>query len=67
MVITNATVLLTNSADQILLDTDMPCPYNKAFAPEQTPLQLEFKASYNTGVEYVREVFQIEPEVINVR
>lgn len=67
MKIKSITVLLTLGADRIFVKTDLPCPYVTAYAPEQTPLQLDFEATYNTGIEYVRRVFGIEPEVINGR
>lgn len=59
-------VLLTDATDIVAVHTDMPCP----FVPESgmaQPLVLEFKASYNKGAEYVRNNFNIEPEIVNVR
>lgn len=67
MTIKSITVLLSHGADKVFIKTDFPCPYVLAYSPEQTPLQLDFEASYDTGVEYVRRVFGVEPEIINVR
>lgn len=52
------------SADRVVLFTDKPCPFVTKFLPSQPPLQLEFVASSGCGVEYVREHFGIEPEIV---
>jgi hypothetical protein len=67
MEIKSITVLLTHGCDKVFVKTDLLCPYVPAFQPEQLPLQLDFDATYDTGIEYVRQVFGIEPEVINGR
>ncbi len=67
MKITKAIVVLSFGADTILLDTDYPCPFTKLGVPSQPNLTFEFKASYDTGVEYVRNQFGVEPEVISRR
>jgi hypothetical protein len=67
MKIIKATVLLTRAADKVVLKTELPCPYAKAFAPEQTPLELQFDATIDTGVGYCRRVLGIEPKFINAR
>jgi hypothetical protein len=64
--IKKATVLLTNGPDRIMLQTDLPCP----FVPESGIKQLcllHFDASYDTGVKYVKEVFGLDAEAIDVR
>jgi hypothetical protein len=67
MKILKAMVILSTAADKIMLETDMPCPYVVEFMPGQQPLSLSFDATYDKGVEYVRNNFGIEPEVINTR
>lgn len=65
--ITGATVLLSETADKVLLNTNLPCPFVAEFLPQQQPLQLDFEATYNTGIDYCRQILHIEPEVINIR
>lgn len=65
--IIKATVLLTNATDEVFIKTDLPCPFVIGALPSQPPLDLHFKATYDTGIEYVRKNFKIEPEVINQR
>lgn len=60
-------VLLTDATDKVFVYTDMPCPYVKAFLPSQEPLVLTFDATYDMGVEYVRNHFAMEPKIVNVR
>lgn len=64
MKIKSITVLLTTGADKIFVKTELPCPFVPAYLPTQPPLQLDFEATQNTGIDYVRRVFGIEPEVI---
>lgn len=65
--ILEATVLLTDGADDIVLKTSLPCPYVREFLPSQPPLDFRFSATYDTGIEYCRKNLNIEPEVINIR
>lgn len=68
MKITKITVYLVDSKpDKITISTDLPCPYNKEYLPSQPNLDLEFDASYDTGADYVRKVFKVEPEIKNFR
>lgn len=60
-------VLLTDAADKVLLQTDMPCPFVPEFIPSQPPLDLEFQATRDTGIEYCRKHLGVEPEVVNIR
>jgi hypothetical protein len=62
--IKEALVILTNGTDKIFLKTDFPCPFVKEFMPAQYPLTIQFDATYDTGVEYVKKNFGIDPEVI---
>ncbi len=64
--ITEATVLLTNGTDKIVLSTKLPCPFVPAYLPEQPPLCVSFDATYNTGVDYCRKL-GLEPKVIDTR
>lgn len=59
--------MLTSMTDKIYLNTDLTCPYNKEALESQPSLTLNFDATYNTGAEYVRNNFNIEPEIINLR
>jgi hypothetical protein len=67
MKIVKATVLLVDGADKVTLTTKLPCPFVQAYAPEQTPLMLEFHATINTGVDYCRNILGIEPDIIDAR
>jgi hypothetical protein len=60
-------VLLTDATDKVFIYTDMPCPYVIAFLPSQEPLILNFDCTADTGIEYVKKNFNIEPEVVEVR
>jgi hypothetical protein len=59
--IEKATVVLNVGADHCMLHTNLPSPFPKV--TEQN-LILEFSTEYDKGVEYVRKVFGIEPEII---
>lgn len=65
--ILSARVLLTEGCDHISLQTEYPCPYVLAFLPSQPPLALDFEATRDTGADYVREQFGIEPEIVDTR
>jgi hypothetical protein len=68
MKILSAKVLLcSHTMDIVVLNTDSPCPIVPECLPSQPSLDLMFHATYDTGVDYVRRIFQIEPEVINQR
>lgn len=67
MKINKALVLLSSVCDKVILETELPCPYVQAFLPSQPPLSVSFDATYDTGIDYVRKHFGIEPEVINTR
>lgn len=62
MNIIGSKVILTHLMDNVVLYTDTPCPVSS-----QNPLALLFYAPYDRGVEYVRNNFGIESEVINSR
>ena len=64
---TKATVILSNSADKVILSTDLPSPFVPEYDPEQTPLDLSFSATYDTGIVYVKKTFNLEPTVVNIR
>ena len=67
MKITNAMVLLSTACDKVFLYTNLPCPYVQAFMPNQQPLMVSFDATYDTGIEYVKKNFGIDPEIVNTR
>jgi hypothetical protein len=58
--ITNITVLITDSTDDVIIKTDFPDPI-VVFPHEK--LSMRFKATKGTGV---RKNFNIEPTVINI-
>lgn len=60
-------VMKTRGTDEIFVYTTLPCSFTKEGLPEQPDLELKFYATYDTGVDYVRRVFGMEPEVIDVR
>jgi hypothetical protein len=65
--IKSATVLLTLGTDKVILNTEMPCPFVKEALPSQPCLTLTFDATYNTGVDYCKNQFNIVPNIIDVR
>jgi hypothetical protein len=58
------TVLLSNSSDQISIQSNLPSSY-PGFCSENMTLKIE--AGHGQGIDYVKEHFGIEPEVINTR
>lgn len=59
--VTKATVLCATGTDKIILETDLPLgvyPY------EGYPQTVQLDVSKGMGVQYVRENFGLEPEVI---
>lgn len=64
MNIEKVTVMLSDGCDIIFVKTDLPCPFVAESEPSQPSLVLKFSATYNTGIDYVRENFGVEPEVI---
>ena len=65
--VAEAKVLLTDGQDIVSLKTDLPCPYVKTFLPTQPLLELEFKATFDTGIEYCQKHFGIDPKVVDIR
>ncbi|KKN25985.1 hypothetical protein LCGC14_0879230 [marine sediment metagenome] len=63
--ISKALVLLTNGTDEVTLYTTLPSPYSIEITDE--PLKISFKTPGGSGVDYVRDNFNMEPEVIDVR
>jgi hypothetical protein len=64
MTITRATVLLTDGTDTVYLHTDKPSALPKI---SNDALSLMFQAQQNTGAQYVRDNFHIEPAIITIR
>lgn len=64
--IVRAMVLVGRGPDHVFLRTTLPCPYVPAALPSQPDLDIEFKTTAGKGVAYVREHFNIEPEVVEV-
>jgi hypothetical protein len=63
MKIVSAMVVKSAVADEILLQIDLPDPIH----PFKGKAVLKMIAAYDTGESYVREHFDLEPEVIDRR
>lgn len=65
LTVLKAVVLLRPGTDEVCLTVDKPSP----FPPEVTedPLHMSFEVQANHGVDYCREHFGIDPEIINTR
>jgi hypothetical protein len=57
-------VLLSDGADKVFINTTLPSSMPKV---SQQCLSMDFQTEIDTGIEYVRHHFGIEPEVINTR
>ncbi len=57
-------VMITNSTDRVTIYTDLPSPYPAEITTDD--LEIDFQTSKGRGVEYVREHFGIEPEVLDI-
>lgn len=65
MKITKAVVLCRKfGTDVVILTTEYPCPFVEGALPTQPPLQITFDATADTGADYVRKHFDMEPEII---
>lgn len=64
---TNATVLLTNGPDKVMVGMDYPCPIIPLALPSQPALTVSFDATYDTGADYCRYQLGIEPTIVNCR
>lgn len=57
-------VLITDGTDKVSIHTNMPSPYPPEVSNQD--LMIDFDTKKGIGVDYVREHFGIEPEVIDV-
>lgn len=64
-IIKASVVIRSGHPDSISLTTDLPSPF-KCDEGTDTPLYLTFDFSRKNGVEYVKNHFGIEPDVIFV-
>jgi len=62
--IVRAVVLTRSGTDIIHLDTTFPAPFPPDVDP--TSLRLQFETRKGDGVEYVKNNFFVEPEVIDM-
>lgn len=62
--ITNIIVLETNGTDVVFVHTNLPSPFPSEFSSQN--LMFKFDVSKGSGAQYVKNNFNIEPEVINV-
>lgn len=58
-------VILTQAADKLVLYTDLPPTYPGWLPDEAASLTLE--CTRDTGADYVRRVFEMEPRIVNGR
>lgn len=58
-------VMLTDGTDRVSIYTDLPSPYPAEVSTRD--LIIEFQTTINTGVDYIREHFDCEPKILNVR
>ena len=58
-------VTITDKTDRVSILTDMPSPYPTEV--DDQDLSIDFATKKNSGVDYVREHFGIEPEIIDIR
>lgn len=58
-------VLLTNSTDRISIHTCMPTTYPNWLPSAKMVMNIECAKNY--GIQYVRDNFDVKPEVINTR
>lgn len=63
----SCSVMLTDGADIVSLQTDYRCSFSKDFLPSQPPLEVEFECSHDTGIDYCQEVFGVQPTIKNIR
>ncbi len=63
--IVNIEILLTDSTDKVFVYTDMSSPFPNWLLDYE--LKMSFECARNYGVQYVRENFNIEPKVTNIR
>ena len=59
-------VMLTDGTDDITIYTEFPSSYTKEFGGDQ-PLTINFKATKDTGENYVKTVFGLTPEILDTR
>lgn len=57
-------VLITDGTDSVSIHTDLPSPYPPEVSDQN--LMIDFKTRKGAGIDYVREHFGIEPEVIDI-
>lgn len=65
--ITGVTVYESSGMDKVVLKTDLVSPiWNPTNQQNQSKLELDFDVSKGGGVDYVREIFGIEPKAIRM-
>lgn len=57
-------VLITDGTDRVSIHTDLPSPYPPEVSDQN--LMIDFNTRKGAGIDYVREHFGIEPEVIDI-
>ena len=57
-------VMITDGTDRVTIHTDLPCPYPPVISTDD--LMIDFATSKGRGVDYVREHFGMEPEILDI-
>ena len=57
-------VTITDSTDRVSIYTNFPSPYPPEISTED--LRIDFYTKKNSGVDYVRKHFGMEPEILDI-
>jgi len=58
-------VLISHGTDTVFIHTTCPCPFPPSVSED--PMTMKFEVQKGKGIQYVRDVFDVEPEVIDVQ
>jgi len=64
MDVLGATVILSEGSDKVIIRTGFPSTMKGV---TKQPLSFYFDVEYDKGIEYVKEIFKIEPTIVNNR
>ena len=56
--------IMDSGTDEVTIYTDLPSPYPAEVSTDN--LTIDFPTKRNSGVDYVRDHFGIEPEIIDI-
>ncbi|MCK4665544.1 hypothetical protein KAU33_02270 [Candidatus Dependentiae bacterium] len=57
-------VMIIDGTDRVSIYTDLPSPYPAEISTDD--LEIDFQTRKGSGVDYVREHFGIEPEILDI-